>query len=167
MGLMDNLKQSANSLAATVNETVSKGQQSMDQSSSRKYSDGLFRDLGALVYARDSGRATPTTDADIERLTADLRAHEAQGGAVDLAPKAGAAPTAAPPPPGGGTPPPPGAAATPPPPPGGAAPPPAPGAVTPPPPPGGAAPPPASGTVAPPPAPGTVAPPPPPGTVGG
>jgi hypothetical protein len=158
MGLMDNLKQSANSLAATVNETVSKGQQSMDQSSSRKYSDGLLRDLGALVYARDSGRGTPTTDADIERLTADLRAHEAQGGVIDLAPKAGAAPTAAPPPPGG---------ATPPPPPGGAAAPPAPGTVPPPPPAGGVAPPPAPGTVAPPPAPGTVAPPPPPGTVGG
>lgn len=157
MGLMDNLKQSANSLAATVNETVSKGQQSMDQSSSRKYSDGLLRDLGALVYGRDSGRATPTTDADIERLTADLRAHEAQGGAVDLAPKAGAAPTAAPPAPGA-------AATSPPPPPGGVAPPPAPGSTAPPPAP--VAPPPAPGAVAPPPAPGTVAPPPPPGSVG-
>lgn len=160
MGLMDNLKQSANKVASSVNETVSKGQQSMDQSASRKHSDALLRDLGALVYARDSGRGTATTDGDIERITADLRAHEAQGGLIDLAPKAVPAADAAPPPPGAGAvPPPPGAAAASPPPPGSVAPPPAPGqAATPPPP--------APGAVTPPPPPGTVAPPPPPGTVG-
>jgi hypothetical protein len=166
VGLLDNLKQGANNLAQSVNDTVAKGQQSMDQSSSRKYADALLRDLGALVYSRDSGRGGPTVDADIERLTADLRAHEAQGGAVDLAPKAGAAPGAAPPPPGaaGGAPPPPppgGTAPAPPPPPGGTAPaPPPPGGATAPP-----SPPPAGGQ-APPPPPGTVAPPPPPGSVG-
>jgi hypothetical protein len=164
VGLLDNLKQGANNLAQSVNDTVAKGQQSMDQSSSRKYADGLLRDLGVLVYARDTGRGTPTVDADIERLTADLRAHEAQGGAIDLMPKAGAAPGAAPPPPGGAgaPPPPPGGAASPPPPPGGAGapPPPPPAPSAPPPPPaGGAAPPP-------PPPPGSVAPPPPPGSVG-
>jgi hypothetical protein len=173
MGLLDNLKQSANTLAQSVNDTVAKGQQSMDQSASRKHADALLRDLGALVYARDSGRGTPTVDADIERVTADLRAVEAQGGVVDLAMKAGAPPDAAPPPPGaaaGGPPPPPGAAAaSPPPPPGGAATPPPPGAAptpTPPPPGGATAPPPPPGPAAPPPPPGTVAPPPPPGTAG-
>jgi hypothetical protein len=159
VGLLDNLKQGANNLAQSVNDTVAKGQQSMDQSSSRKYADALLRDLGALVYARDSGRGGPTVDADIERLTADLRAHEAQGGAVDLAPKAGAAPGAAPPPPGAGAaPPPPGGAAAPPPPPG--------GATAPPPPAPSSTPPPPAGGQAPPPPPGTVAPPPPPGSVG-
>jgi len=165
VGLLDNLKQGANNLAQSVNDTVAKGQQSMDQSSSRKYADALFRDLGALIYARDTERGGPTVDADIDRLTADLRAHEAQGGAVDLAPKAGAAPGAAPPPPGSAVaPPPPGGVASPPPPPGGAAtPPPPPGGVaTPPPPP----PAPAGGAVAPPPPPGSVAPPPPPGPAG-
>ncbi|MCU0311075.1 MAG: hypothetical protein MUE36_09035 [Acidimicrobiales bacterium] len=154
MGLLDNLKQSANTLAQSVNETVAKGQASMDQSASRKHADALLRDLGALVYARDSDRGTPSTDADIERITADLRAVEAQGGVVDLEPKAGPPPGAAPPPPGAATAPPPAPGAA-------AAPPPAPGAATPPPPAPGAA------VTPPPPPPGTVAPPPPPGTVGG
>jgi hypothetical protein len=168
MGFLDKVKEQAGTLANTVNDTVNKGQASMDQSQSRKHADGLLRDLGALVYARDTGRGGETTDADITRLMTDLQAHEAQGGVVDLsdhsrppAPgQAGAppAPGAAPPPPGG--------AATPPPPPGGAAAPPPPaGATTPPPPPSSVAPPPAPGSVAPPPAPGTVAPPPPPGSV--
>ena len=153
MGFLDKMKDSANTLAQSVNETVAKGQQSMDQSSSRKHADALLRDLGALVYARDTDRGGPTNEADIDRLMADLRAHEAQGGVVDLGPKAGPAPGAAPPPPGApaGAPPPPGAAAPPPPPP--------PGAATPPPPP-------SAPVTPPPPPPGTVAPPPPPGTVG-
>jgi len=143
VGLLDNIKQGANSLAQSVNETVAKGHTSMDQSASRKHADALLRDLGGLVYGRDSGRGTPTTESDIERINADLRAVEAQGGVVDLMPKAG------PPPPADSPPPPPGATAGPP-------PPPAPG--------GTVAPPPGPGT--PPPPPGTVAPPPPPGTVG-
>jgi hypothetical protein len=165
MGFLDKVKESGQQLANSVNDTVNKGQQSLDQSQSRKASDALLRDLGAQVYARDTGRGTAETDATIARLTADLQAHEAQGGVVDLAersrpPAPGAG---APPPPGGAAaaPPPPGGAATPPPPPGGAetvAPPPPPAAATPPPP--------APGTVAPPPPPGSVAPPPPPGTVG-
>ena len=171
MGFLDKVKEQANTLATTVNNTVSQGQQSMDQSQSRKHADGLLRDLGAKVYARDTGRGGEGIDADIARLMTDLQAHEAQGGAVDLSDHSR--------PPAPGTAPPPGAA---PPAPGAAAPPPAPGetapapqgAATPPPPPGDVAapPPPAStpappppGAVAPPPPPGTVAPPPPPGTV--
>ncbi|HEY6530777.1 MAG TPA: hypothetical protein VIY72_00635 [Acidimicrobiales bacterium] len=166
MGFLDKVKEQANTLASSVNDTVNKGQASLDQSQSRKHADGLLRDLGALVYARDTGRGTETTDADIQRVTADLQAHEAQGGAVDLsehgrAPAPGQA--GAPPPPGGAVaPPPPGGVAAPPPPGGVASPPPPADTATPAP----AAPaPPPPGSVAPPPAPGTVAPPPPPGTV--
>ena len=177
MGFLDKVKEQANTLASSVNDTVAKGQQSMDQSQSRRHADGLLRDLGALVYARDTGRGVESTDDDIARVTSDLQAHEAQGGAVDLAqrtrPPAPGQEGAAPPPPGAASaPPPPGATA--PPPPAAAAPPP-PGAAAPPPPAEGApaapappaepvAPPPPPGTVAPPPPPGTVAPPPPPGT---
>jgi hypothetical protein len=166
MGFLDKVKESANQVANSVNETVAKGQQSMDQSQSRKAGDALLRDLGAMVYARDTGRGTETTDADIARITADLQAHEAQGGLVDLAdrsrpPAPGAADGAPPPPGAAAAPPPPGGAVAPPPPPGGApaAAPPPPAAAQP------VAPPPPPSSVAPPPPPGTVAPPPPPGTV--
>ncbi len=162
MGFLDKVKEQANTLATTVNDTVSKGQQSMDQSQSRKYADGLLRDLGALVYARETGRGSESVDADIARLTTDLQAHEAQGGAVDLSDHSRPpAPGTAPPP--GSAPPAPGATA--PPPPAGTTPPPPPGGVAAPPPPASTPAPPPPGAVAPPPPPGTVAPPPPPGTV--
>ena len=69
MGFLDKVKEQANSLATSVNDTVNKGQTSMDQSQSRKVADALLRDLGALVYARDTGRGGEGTDADIQRLT--------------------------------------------------------------------------------------------------
>jgi len=140
MGFMHKVKEVGNQAASSVNQAVNKGQAQFDQATSKRHSDALLRDLGALTYAQASGRGDATTEAEIARITAELQAHEAGGGAIDLAPKGGATP---PPPSGAATPPPPGAAAATP-------PPPAPGAAVPPPP-----------------APGAVAPPPPPGAVGG
>jgi hypothetical protein len=42
----------------------------------------MLRDLGAAVYAQKSGTATDQTSADIDRLVAELKAHEAENGAV-------------------------------------------------------------------------------------
>lgn len=137
MGFMDKVKEVGNQAASQVNQAVNKGQAQFDQATSKRQSDALLRDLGALTFAQATGRAAENTDAEIARVTAELKAHEAGGGVVDLALKSGVAP-----PTGGATPPPP----------------PASGSATPPPPPG---------AVPPPPAPGTVAPPPPPGAVGG
>jgi hypothetical protein len=148
MGFMDKVKEAGNSLATTVNDTVSKGQQSMDEGQSKKNADALLRDLGALVYARDSGRGDDANAAEIDRVTTELRQHEDKGGAVDLVLRVGVAPPA-----------PTGAPVASPPPPGSVPPPPAPGSVPPPPAP--------AGSVPPPPARGTIAPPPPPGTIGG
>jgi hypothetical protein len=155
MGFMDKMKEAGNSFATSVNETVSKGQQQMDEGQSKKHADALLRDLGALVYARDSGRGEASTDAEIQRVTTELQTHESQGGAIDLAVRVGVAPA------------PPAAAPGPPPAPGSAAAPPPPGAATPPPPAPAVAPPPPPAAVTPPPPPGAIAPPPPPGSVGG
>ena len=46
MGFLDKVKEQANTLASSVNDTVAKGQQSMDQSQSRKAGDALLRDTG-------------------------------------------------------------------------------------------------------------------------
>ena len=55
----------------------------------------MLRDLGAAFYATKTDRATPTTDADIDRLVAALQTHESEHGALTLAPEsAAAAPTA-------------------------------------------------------------------------
>lgn len=148
MGFLDKVKEVGNQAASQVNQAVNKGQAQFDSATSKRHSDALLRDLGALTFAQATGRGDASTEAEIARITAELQAYEAGGGVVELALKSGATPA---PPAGTATPPPPGAGAAPPPP--GAA------AVTPPPPPPGAVPPP--------PAPGTVAPPPPPGAVGG
>ena len=39
MGFLDKVKEAGNQVANTVNDTVNKGQQSMDQSQSRKAAD--------------------------------------------------------------------------------------------------------------------------------
>lgn len=132
MGFMDKVKEAGTSLATSVNDTVSKGQQQVDQGQSKKQADALLRDLGALVYARDTERDHASTEAEVARVTGALQAHEAQGGAIDLAVRVGVAP--APPPGSPDAPPSPGGASVPPPP--GSSTPPAPGAVAPPPPPG-------------------------------
>lgn len=137
MGFLDKVKEVGNQAATSVNQAVNKGQQQFDEQKSRKHADAVLRDLGALVYLRDTGRGDAATDSAIAALVAQLQAHEASGQPIDLSQRAGAAPdTSAAPAAEGATPPPPGAAAAPPPAPGAVAPPPAPGAVAPPPPPG-------------------------------
>ena len=130
MGFMDKAKE----LAAKAETAI--GQ--FDTPSPTKAAEGLFRDLGALIYARDMGRAPADADATYARLMGELQQIEASAG-MPLSTQSQSAP-----------PPPPGAAAQAPPPPGAAAqappPPPAPPAQTtsyppppPPPPPAGGA----------------------------
>lgn len=117
MGFMDKVKEVGNQAATAVNEAVDKGQQTFNESQAKKQADGLLRDLGVLVYLRDSGRGDETTDAEIVRVTAALRAHEASAAVIDLTVRSGATAAAAPPadpampPPAAGSdvPPPPGA----------------------------------------------------------
>jgi hypothetical protein len=150
MGFLDKAK-------AAVTDVAQKGQETLDGATNKKKADALFRDLGVVTYAEAQGRQSEESQAEIERILADLRELEATTGPLDTTvktgqpetppppasaggapPPPGGAPAAAPPPPGGGAPPAPGEAATPP-----AAPaPPPPAATPPPPPPGGVAPPP-------------------------
>jgi hypothetical protein len=141
MGLLDKVKAQATAAADMAKDAAQKGQAKLDEVQSKKGADGILRDLGAAFYATKTGRATPTTDADIDRLVAALQAHESEHGALTLAPEtAAAAPTAYAPPtataPGSAMPPPPMATSpsTPPPPPPTAAAP-----TSPPPPPASAA----------------------------
>jgi hypothetical protein len=126
MGLLDKVKAQATAATEMAKDAAQKGQAKLDEVQSKKGADGMLRDLGAAFYATKTGRATPSTDADIDRLVAALQTHESEHGAVTLAPEsAAAAPTAAPAPPpqaaAAGSPPPPPPAApvasTPPPPP--------------------------------------------------
>jgi hypothetical protein len=104
MGLLDKVKATAATATEAAKDAAAKGQAKLDEAQAKKAADGMLRDLGAAFYATKTGRATPTTDADIERLVAALQDHESAHGTLTLAPEsAAAAPTAArtdaPPPP--------------------------------------------------------------------
>ena len=105
MGLLDKVKAQAAAATVMAKDAAQKGQAKLDEVQAKKAADGMLRDLGAAVYATKTGRSTPTTDADIDRLVTALQAHESEHGALTLAPEsAAAAPTATPsggPPPGG------------------------------------------------------------------
>jgi hypothetical protein len=97
MGLLDKVKAQATAATEMAKDAAAKGQAKMNEAQAKKVADGMLRDLGAAFYASQTGRATPTTEADIERLVSALQAHESEHGQITLAPEsAAAAPTAAP-----------------------------------------------------------------------
>ncbi len=97
MGLLDKVKDKATQATEMAKDAAAKGQAKLDEAQAKKAADGMLRDLGAAFYATKTGRATPSTDAEIERLVTALQQHESEHGSLTLAPEsAAAAPTAAP-----------------------------------------------------------------------
>ena len=97
MGLLDKVKDKATQATEMAKDAAAKGQAKLDEAQSKKAADGMLRDLGAAFYATQTGRTTPTTEADMQRLVSALQQHEAEHGALTLAPESSAAaPTAAP-----------------------------------------------------------------------
>jgi hypothetical protein len=112
MGLLDKVKETAQNATVAAKDAAAKGQAKLDSAQAKRGADGMLRDLGAAYYATKTGRATDTTQADIDRLVAAIGAHEAEHGQITLTPESAAGgPTAVPA--GGTAPPPPPAAADP------------------------------------------------------
>jgi hypothetical protein len=100
MGLMDKVKATTAAATEAAKDAAAKGQAKYDEVQAKKVADGMLRDLGAAFYATKTGRATPATDDEIERLVAALQAHESEHGQITLAPESPAGgPTASPAPP--------------------------------------------------------------------
>jgi hypothetical protein len=91
MGLLDKVKAQATAATEMAKDAAQKGQTKLGEVQSKKSADSTLRDLGAAFYATRTGRATPTTDADIERLVVALQEHERDHGALTLAPETTAA----------------------------------------------------------------------------
>jgi hypothetical protein len=83
MGLMDKVKQQANTLAQKAQETASGAQAKFDASQIARRSDPMLKSLGLAVLAERTGRADADTSAQIDQLVANLTQHEAQN-SVDL-----------------------------------------------------------------------------------
>ena len=97
MGLLDKVKATAEAASEAAKDAAAKGQAKYDEVQAKKAADVMLRDLGAAVYATKTGRSTPTTEGEVERLVAALQAYEATHGPLTLAPEsAAAAPTASP-----------------------------------------------------------------------
>jgi len=104
MGLMDKVKAQATVLAQKSQETAREGKVKFDQAQAKRRADVMLRNLGAAVYAERTGRGTPRTQADIDKLVADLKAHEAEHG-ISLAAEPGDQPPSDAPPPSNAPPP--------------------------------------------------------------
>ena len=95
MGFLDKVKQQATQVGQKAQEGVRSGQEKVAEAQAKRRADALLRDLGAAVYAERTGRGTGQTAAEIERLSSELRSHEAEHGPIDTSATAGAAPSAA------------------------------------------------------------------------
>lgn len=79
MGLMDRVK-------AQATELAQQGKAKYDQVQATRRADAMLRNLGALVYQERTGRSVPDSQAQIDKLVADLSAHEAANG-INLSPE--------------------------------------------------------------------------------
>jgi glycine cleavage system aminomethyltransferase T len=85
MGLMDKVKAQATVLAQKTQDTI-------DQVQARRRADDLLCELGGLVYADRTGRGNADTHAQVDKLIADIKAHEAENG-ISVTPDSGGQPS--------------------------------------------------------------------------
>jgi hypothetical protein len=96
MPFIDKMKAGAAQAAHKAQEAAKAGQAKIDEAKANRERDGMFRDLGAAVYAERTGTGDAQTSAEIDRLVAALKDHEAAQAAAAAAaatPTDAAAPT--------------------------------------------------------------------------
>ncbi len=86
MGLMDKVKAQATQLAEKAQEAGKVGQAKIGNLQTKKQADTLLRELGAHHFAKAKGRGDQQTDSKIAGVMAQLDAHEAEHGQIDLTP---------------------------------------------------------------------------------
>jgi hypothetical protein len=80
MALLDRVKAGASQAVQKAQEAGKAGQAKLDEIQAKRQLDGLFRNLGAEVYAEHAGRSTQDTTATIERIYREIEAHEQEHG---------------------------------------------------------------------------------------
>jgi ribosomal protein L12E/L44/L45/RPP1/RPP2 len=93
MPFIDKVKAGAAQAAHKAQEAAKAGQAKIDEAKAKREQDAMFRDLGAAVYAQRSGTADANTSAEIDRLVAALKDHEAAQAEAAAAAAAPAAPS--------------------------------------------------------------------------
>ncbi|GEM_PF-801032 len=85
MALFDKVKSQAGQIAQKAQEAGKAGQAKLADAQARRRADGLLHELGAAVFAEHTGRGTDATKSEIERLTGELSAYEADNGPLTAA----------------------------------------------------------------------------------
>lgn len=80
MPLFDRVKAGAAQAVQKAQEAGQAGQAKLNDMQAARHLDGLFRELGAAIYAQHSGTATTDTASTIDRLYGEIAAHEAEHG---------------------------------------------------------------------------------------
>ena len=91
MGFMDKVKAQATVLADKAQTGVQQGQVKLQEMQSGKQVDHVLRELGALVFLQERGRAQPDSAAQVAGLMGQLDAFEAAGTPVTATPEPHAA----------------------------------------------------------------------------
>ena len=86
MGLMDKMKAQATQIAQKTQETARDSKVKFDQAQAKRRADVMLRNLGALVYAERTGRSAGDSQDQIDKLIADITAHETEN-EISLAPE--------------------------------------------------------------------------------
>jgi hypothetical protein len=73
MGLMDKVK-------AQASELASQGKAKYGEVQATRRANVLLRNLGAVVYADRTGRGSGDTEAQIDKLVTEIKAHESANG---------------------------------------------------------------------------------------
>ncbi len=94
MGLMDKVRAQATQIAQKTQETARDSKVKFDQAQAKRRADVMLRNLGAIVYADRTGRGTPESAAEIDRLVTEISSHEAEH-EISLARAESAAPESA------------------------------------------------------------------------
>jgi hypothetical protein len=96
MGLMDKVKAQATQVAQKAQGAAQTGQAKLDQVQEKRKVDGLFRDLGAAVYAQRSGSNGAESQAEVERLIQEITTLQTEHASVSDAATPEASDTATP-----------------------------------------------------------------------
>lgn len=89
MALIDKVKAQAAQLAQKAQEAGKAGQAKLEDVQLKRRVDGLYRELGAAVYAQRAGHATDNA-AEVDRLVDELAKIEAENGPLGAAGDGGA-----------------------------------------------------------------------------
>ena len=79
MGFLDKIKQQASEIADKAQDLGKKGQDRVEQVQGKAKANSLLRELGTVVYAERTGKASATTSAQISRVMSELGQLEATG----------------------------------------------------------------------------------------